>query len=1735
MNSEKSGQKKVTTPKQTSGGGYVFEDRVVAYYLIWMLSSQHPFSKTHGPINRIDCQVQGDGWLFDDLLLTLKGEDQIHHYALSIKSNVQFSTTSAPQDFVETAWALFLDEESEVFNRESDMMGLICSLHPNPPKSAIQSLLRKAYEQSPEQLASRLKVSGYASEVERNLFDSFACSEKLTEKYDSEKPNTGEILKRIIVQELDFETTESADRAMMIYIGRNLLTNGSVENGIKLWNELCQIAQRLRISGGGIRREDLLVELKNHFEFRDFPDFSSDWYRLSNWFVDELEAIPDHLGGIIQIERQAQVDELLTNLHDNSFTALIGPSGSGKSVVGKWTSAEFAKYANILWLRGERLRSGYIETFAGHHGLTHPLNEVLANNRHATGLIVVDSSERLIEEDDFRELAQLLKICKLDESGCIWRLLLICQADEWERVQLGVFRQFGVPMGWNIVRIASPTFERFHPLWNVFPSLQNLALRPHLQNFMCNMKVLDIFAAAIQTDPDFPNRSWVGESDLITWWWGSIIRRGNHGARRSAFLTRIAEREADYGRFELAETDFSNSDLNLVSDMRGIIKQDMRSTISFSHDLIADWSRLQAIISHEGDLREYLRDRLTNPHWHKAVRLYGITLLERDNTGESWKRIFDENPDIRNSFLESVVFAGNSHQLLKAIWPILIKEDGKLLVDLLNRFLYVATFPNPQYLMLAKSIEVTDVEASTWERLPLWMYWLGMLQFLVLNAEEAIRYAKSEIARIAYTWLRYTPNDWPGREDAAKLALSVGWHVFRNHRCYQYYLSSGRDGVLPYIAALEAYCDNTDDVREFALKACSRIVPTEEDGDAFEEYSPPGSVTISYSHIYGGERITPEPWPVGPLYRVDDAFRAACLEYGALRVIMEQDPELASEIILALLVEARSPLMDSEIDFGLLNIDKKLGIVDHNLFYPRFFTKGPFLPFLYNNPEFALKTIIHLVDFATKRWIEANYTEDNTQLILKLPYKFGTKDFIGDSQVFDWYHALIGSDVITSALMAIEKWFYQLIDKDEPVEEWILFILDESCSLAFLGMLTEVGRYQPSLFTRSLSSLLFVHDFYYFEQLYIVQGGHSFGTPLLNQGEWFWNLANEWDTMEHRSIRMLDIAANLFSTNQKFRADLLNAREKWQETLDTKSSEQRAYIENLVSWFDPRNWKERELPDGSVEFVFYEPKSSHSEPEHIEAQIWQFSQRRQKESRRRIDENMPIREDNIVDFLSKAKELSDLKRDDLKQNEYEYIAEAMCGTIAVLYKLHRSWLRDNPQEEKWCSEKLISFIDNSPSGSTWIEFVCDVLPILWSEASNNSKWRKYIAKLVVTGRYDVTYLLIRNSFEVREKLGSEFWKLVNFVLDWATVLHEIRRAQYSKTKINIAKLQRKTTQKFARGKYVSELLPWGEVSINNGKLWSYWNHPRYINNRKVSIYYIAPRIDIELIHHTFKNVFLPEQAIDKDERSTFLGFWEQALFSCLTRTKYFDKDGVELENEKIEAGFPQDYDNWVFENLSIVITQMEKGENSERFWLPILDLGPNADHWIERFLYYWFLKAKSIASLSQFTMHWRLMIEFCLSSEKWVNPNVPLAYHQSSLWLRLIGISSVVGDFWVEDDQDTIKAMESCFVEIAPRVLRNRDNSRKLVSWLTKSSSKPIHLKMLIPLGEAAAKASDYWWDDRRLITTISSYLNILWNESSKEIMTDKILKKNFETLLHSVSTRNEPQALELQKRISTR
>jgi hypothetical protein len=130
--------------KNTSGGGYAFEDAVGAWLAAALLADQAPLGADLGAPVRIDFQVSVDGWRLDDVLVTFRPADADVRWAASIKSNAQFSSTSAPADFVTRCWEELGGRSGSGFKPEHDLVGLVTAPLSGATYADLQELIRLA-------------------------------------------------------------------------------------------------------------------------------------------------------------------------------------------------------------------------------------------------------------------------------------------------------------------------------------------------------------------------------------------------------------------------------------------------------------------------------------------------------------------------------------------------------------------------------------------------------------------------------------------------------------------------------------------------------------------------------------------------------------------------------------------------------------------------------------------------------------------------------------------------------------------------------------------------------------------------------------------------------------------------------------------------------------------------------------------------------------------------------------------------------------------------------------------------------------------------------------------------------------------------------------------------------------------------------------------------------------------------------------------------------------------------------------------------------------------------------------------------------------------------------------------------------------------------------------------------------------------------------------------------------
>jgi hypothetical protein len=553
--------REVAPPKVTGGGGFVFEDKVAAYFLSCLLSGQPLLNPELGTLSRIDFQTGVDRWFLDDILLTLVFNGETRQCAFSIKSNQQFTQNAAPSEFVSRAWEQFLHQGTLRFNRDRDLLGLGVSSLPQNLADQLYELLHWARHQDPESLPGRLAAPGFGSDVKRRLFDSFACPEELAAKHGVGKRNIGELLRCVQVLTFDFEHDSSTQPKDAVQNCRSALRSGSLEEAQELWERLLIIASEHRPHAGFLDFPRLLDQVRSRFQLKDYPNHQADWARLLAQTRQKLTAIPDKIGTTVSLPRDKEHTALETVCNEKKSLVLMGPSGCGKTVIAKAWAEKTLESSKVLWLNAVSFDVQDFSTFESPLHLQHPLQDLLSATPDAQAYVVIDGLDRVFSEAAFQNISVLLNGLRLHSETSPWHILITYQPEEWERIQTQLARVNAPALAWQVIEVKEPHAEELRPVWDAFPALLPLTRQPQLQSLLLKPKVLDLLATKLSVGNVVDTTKWVGESDLIKWFWSTEITKLPHASMRSHFLMTLAERQADDLRSETPLDAFSTSDL----------------------------------------------------------------------------------------------------------------------------------------------------------------------------------------------------------------------------------------------------------------------------------------------------------------------------------------------------------------------------------------------------------------------------------------------------------------------------------------------------------------------------------------------------------------------------------------------------------------------------------------------------------------------------------------------------------------------------------------------------------------------------------------------------------------------------------------------------------------------------------------------------------------------------------------------------------------------------------------------------------------------------------------------------------------------------------------------------------------------------------------------------------------------------------------------------------------------
>jgi hypothetical protein len=434
------------------------------------------------------------------------------------------------------------------------------------------------------------------------------------------------------------------------------------------------------------------------------------------------------------------------------------------------------------------------------------------------------------------------------------------------------------------------------------------------------------------------------------------------------------------------------------------------------------------------------------------------------------------------------------------------------------------------------------------------------------------------------------------------------------------------------------------------------------------------------------------PWPDGPRDGVQNAFQEACLDTGAFPALVRARPGAALEVLLAVCIE---PPKDE--DFGRSSMPET-GLDHWHGGDPPLYCRGPFLEFLKEAPDQGLSFALRLVNFASRRFCEGH----------GLTVRIGndTRLWYGNSNVFRWHHdwpVSFGS-MIHCVLMAVERWLYEKIDCGDDTDPWINRILRESESLAFAGLLYDVGKYRPSLFTGVLRPLLNNWLFLDWDRQNSTlrrSGGSDVMGLWAYQPRAMIELGRAWYRMRHRQDMLVYIGGGIVETlvaDEAERSFLAQLRSGW--VAELSGQEMPETLRLLSERLNPDNYtfEVRDRRRVAVSFDWSDEVKQKNQEDLQRIATDQTITNFPFQMRQLLDSDERLSQDELPGFWGFIQGLEDLSsRLANDGDQLHHIEDLLCGAIAALVVKHHDWLAADPERMAWRRGKLEAVVRHPPA------------------------------------------------------------------------------------------------------------------------------------------------------------------------------------------------------------------------------------------------------------------------------------------------------------------------------------------------------------------------------------------------------------------------------------------------------
>ena len=832
-----------------------------------------------------------------------------------------------------------------------------------------------------------------------------------------------------------------------------------------------------------------------------------------------------------------------------------------------------------------------------------------------------------------------------------------------------------------------------------------------------------------------------------------------------------------------------------------------------------------------------------------------------------------------------------------------------------------------------------------------------------------------------------------------------------------------------------------------------------------------------------------------------------------------------------------------EEEYGTVSeLEHQIGIEADHKGYATAPWKSPFLSFLQVNRAAAFECLNQLINFATERWVPAAGEKSGSNpKPLSLLHEDGTRaEYSGDYWVFAWSQEnSLSLGQLHSALAALEHWFYRQIDAGVDIEPELRSLFLESKSVAILGVLVNVAKYNKNL-SRPLRPLLQLREVYEWDSRRVDQNRHAFDAMnWITNGELAFDLAKAWVFAPHRERKLSDVVVDVVVKDHDLGDFVIEATRQWSlPKLEKAALESRI----LACSLDYRNYSlKTDSESGEESWILDYPadlKSAVTQFEQDNARLRQaltFSEQAEiaLTHRESITEAEAV---NVEAFLSglEGAHQSDLKKPIILLNRV--------AAATVLLLRATEWTNRNEdlrEKAQMIVDAALTEVLVEPTGQETERFVpynhlkfgAHFAVERWLAHSTVENDRR-VLMLLTSGDDMAVQVILGASYRYRKALGQRWWRLVYLALLWSAL--SMLRARFG-----------------------------DEEEI--GERWKRWS--RWFTSRRLSVTADPSAFDPLDVAERLERIKFRRWRLRSDRvggdfprepKPTFLGGLDTHFLANAFAWLFPGEMDLAIPEEEIEVHTELVAAFWMYQKWWLCGSAEDEGDNyptmsnfgysllgelarlvvtcpadnGPSLWRPVFTLGPKGHYTIGHFLSCWFAQLTESTVVTNFLQRWRLMVEFVLLDGEWADSGP--WYYAQQLERRVLGFESTAFLKRVAAHGTIVGGMRDLYrVWADKRLHSDEDNLASFCAFLASEVGRPLRLDGLMWMASALRNNPECGnWYRHSTSSAFVECLDVLVLEHADELKRDNAAREALIELSTHAASRQLTAALQLQERI---